>query len=174
MRARAGALALAWLLPVGAAGLEGRTDHRGTFGPALEVLGAHDSVVVSGQPTDGAWRPALRISFGFDATGDGDEIFLALQGSPAVDDPARTRVRLALDARYRGTFGTEAWKTFFEAGLWAPVTPRLAVGPLVGLGVLFDPARAIGFHLSASFGTAFGQARIASFLASFGVQIRFE
>jgi hypothetical protein len=169
----AGALALA-ALPGGAAALEGRTDHRGTFGPSLEILFAHDTVAVSGQPAASAWRPALRIGFGFDATGDADEIFLGAQASPATDDPDETEPRLALDARYRGTFGTEAWKTYFEAGLWAPVAPRLAVGPLVGLGLLFDPSRAVGFHLSASFGTAFGEARIASFLASFGVQVRFE
>jgi hypothetical protein len=177
MRARgatAVAIAVAALLPGESAGLEARTDHRGTFGPAVELVLAHDSVSVSGQPTEGAWRPALRLSFGFDATGDGDEVFLGVQGSPPVDDPDETRIALALDARYRGTFGADAWKTFFEVGLWAPVAPRLAVGPLVGIGLVFDPSRAFGFHLSASFATAYGEARIASFSASFGAQIRFE
>jgi hypothetical protein len=114
------------------------------------------------------------VGFGFDATGDADEVFLAVQASPQEEGPDETRTRLALDARYRGTFGTEAWRTFFEAGAWVPLVPRLAVGPLVGLGILFDPSRAVGFHLSATFGTAFGEARIASFAASFGVQLRFE
>jgi hypothetical protein len=173
-RVAAGALSLAALLPGRAAALEARTDHRDTFGPSVEILAVHDTVAVSGEAAASAWRPALRLAFGFDGTGDGDEVFVGVQGSPAVDDPDETRVSLALDARYRGTFGSDAWKTYFEAGVWAPIAPRLAVGPLVGLGVVFDPSRAVGFHLGASFGTSFGEARITSFLASFGVQIRFE
>ena len=172
--ALAAVTAAAALLPGRSPALEERTDHRDTFGPVLELVVARDAVAIPGQPTASAWRPALRLAFGFDATGDGDEIFLGAQGSLPGEDPGNTRVTLALDARYRGTFGVDAWKTFFEAGLWAPVAPRLAAGPMVGLGLLWDPSRALGFHVAASFATAFGQARIASFSASLGAQIRFE
>jgi hypothetical protein len=177
VRAR-GALAVvtaaAALAPGRSLALEERTDHRDTFGPALEIVVARDGVAAAGQPTASAWRPALRLAFGFDATGDGDEIFLGAEGSLPGEDPGDARVTLALDARYRGTFGVDAWKTFFEAGVWAPVAPRLAVGPIVGLGVLWDRSRALAFHAAVSFGTAFGEARIASFSASIGAQIRFE
>jgi len=177
MRARgalAAAIAAAALVPRQSSALEERTDHRDTFGPALDLLVARDAVAVPGQATASAWHPALRLAFGFDATGDGDEIFLGAQGSLAGEDTGDARVTLALDARYRATFGVDAWKTFFEAGLWAPLAPRLAVGPVVALGFLWDPSRAFGFHVAAGFGTAFGEARIASFSASFGAQIRFE
>jgi hypothetical protein len=83
-------------------------------------------------------------------------------------------VLLELDARYRGYFGSEQLKTFFDVGAWAPLRSRLAIGPLVGIGVAWDYARSGGLYVAASFGTAFGQARIAEGSVSAGWQLRFE
>jgi hypothetical protein len=172
-RARA-LLLLAAILPTLAAALEPRYDHRDLRGVVVEPLLAYDTVAISGRPTRSSWRPALRVAYGWDALGEGNELFLGAQARIAgLDDPDREKVRLVLDARYRSYFGSEQWKTFFELGVWAPVSSRLAVGPLVGLGVAYDFSRSTGLFLDGVFATAFGQARIASFSASGGWAYRF-
>jgi hypothetical protein len=170
----AGALAAAALLPAGAAALEPRYDHRDTHGPIVEVLASHDTVAIAGEATASAWRPALRLAWGVAATGEGDEIVVGVTGALARGLPQEARVLVALDARYRGYFGLDEWKTFFDAGLWLPLVEPIAVGPLVGLGVQWDPSRAFGVYGAASFATAFGEARIVSFTVSLGAQLRFE
>lgn len=166
----AGALAL----PALAGALEARYDHRGLNGVLIEPLLAHDTVAVTGHTTRSAWRPALRLAYGWDLLGEGNELFLGVQSAlTGWSDPRREKVRLALDARYRSYFGTEQWKTFFELGLWAPVSSRLAVGPLVGLGVAYDFSRTTGLFADAGFATGLGQARIASFTFSAGASFRF-
>jgi hypothetical protein len=154
--------------------LEPRYDHRDSHGPFVEALRAHDTVARPGAPTASSWRNAVRAGWGFDVSGEGDELIfggmLAL-GSP--DDPAQMRVLAALDARYRGYFGTEQLKTFFDVGAWVPIRDRLAVGPLVGLGLAWDFSRASGVYAAAGFATAFGEARIASLSLSVGAQLRF-
>ena len=144
-------VAAAGLLPVVAGALEPRFDHRDSHGPVLELLGAYDSVTASGQTTS-TWRPTLRAGWGFDVSGEGSELIAAADVAlRSHDDPRRERVLLAASARYRTYFGTEEWKTFFEAGLWAPVRSRIGVGPLVGLGIVHDFSREGGVFLGAEF-----------------------
>lgn len=169
-----GALLVLSLAP-GARALEPRFDHRDTHGPTAELGVGHDTLAISGRPSASSWRPTLRLAYGFDASGEGDELSLGVSGAlRSWDDPDRERVALGLDLRYRSYFGTEELKTFFDAGLWAPLRSRLAVGPLLGLGVAYDFSRAAGVFLGGSFATAFGQARVATFAASGGLQLRFE
>lgn len=169
------ALVLALALPGAPAALEPRFDHRDTHGPFVEGLVARDTLARSGDPSVSSWRPAARLAWGFDVSGEGDELIagaaLALR---SLSDPDRTRVLLGLDVRYRGYFGTEELKTFFDLGAWAPIRSRLAAGPLVGLGVVYDFSRSAGLYVAGSFATAFGQARIASFSVGLGAQFRFE
>lgn len=168
------ALAIA-ALPLGTAALEPRFDHRDTHGPAIELLYAHDSVAVAGRATRSSWRPALRFAYGFDASGNGDEIIVAVQGGmPSREDPERERVLLAADARYRAYFGTEELKTFIDVGVWAPLRSRLAFGPLVAIGFAYDFSRVVGVYASAGFATGFGEARIASVSLGAGFGFRFE
>jgi hypothetical protein len=173
---RAAALVAAALLVVPAvpAALEPRFDHRDTQGPLVELFLAHDTVAVSGEPTESSWRPALRLAYGFDVSGVGDELIVGGSGSLRDWDEDRERVDFALDARYRAYFGTEELKTFFDVGVWSSVRQRFAIGPLVGLGLAYDFSRAIGAFASGLFSTGFGGARIASFGASAGLQLRFE
>lgn len=167
-------LVLCVAAPALAQALEPRYDHRDLRGIVVEPLIAYDTVAVSGEPTRSSWRPAIRLAYGWDALGEGNELFLGIQGAlTSFDDSDGDKIRLALDARYRSYFGTEQWKTFFELGIWAPVSSKLAVGPLVGLGVAYDFSRTSGVFLDGGFATAFGQARIASFSASAGWAYRF-
>ncbi|BDG06393.1 hypothetical protein [Anaeromyxobacter oryzae] len=163
-------------LPAGpASALEPRFDHRDEHGPFLETLVAYDTVAISGRPTASSWRPALRLAYGFDVAGEGNELILGVQGAlRSWDDPAREHVNLALDVRYRAYFGTEELKTFFDAGVWVPVRSRLAAGPMIGVGIAYDFSRTSGVYAAGGFGTAFGEARIATFSASIGAQLRFE
>jgi hypothetical protein len=168
------ALALALALPAWTSALEPRFDHRDTHGVFVEALVAHDTVARSGQSSMSSWRPAARVAWGFDFSGEGDELVVgAALALRSLDDPDRERVLLGVDARYRAYFGTEEAKTFFEVGAWAPVRSRLAVGPLVGLGFTYDFSRLAGAYLAGAFATAFGEARIASFSVSLGGQLRF-
>jgi hypothetical protein len=171
---RGGLLLALALAPALAAALEPRFDHRDQAGLSLETLLAHDTVAINGQPTRSFWRPALRLAYDWDPFGDGNELFLGLQ--PALtswSDPGRRKIRVAIDARYRAYFGLDEWKTFFEVGLWAPLSSRAAVGPLATLGVAYDLSRAGGLYADVGFATGLGAARIATFTASAGGQVRF-
>lgn len=173
MSPRAVALLALALAPAGALALEPRYDHRDERGFVLEPLLAHDTVAIPGRATRSTWRPGLRVAYGWDLLGEGNELFVGAQTGFDWNDPRRERIRLAFDARYRAYFGTEQWKTFFEVGVWAPVSSRLAIGPLVTLGVAYDFSRSTGVYVDGGFATGLGQARMATFSASAGAQYRF-
>lgn len=175
LRPRLAAAVLALAGPLAAAALEPRFDHRDEHGPLVAVELWRDSTAVSGRQTVAEVRPRLRAGWGFDVSGEGDELILG--GSLRLadwSDPERQRYLFGLDARYRGYFGTEELKTFFELGVWGELQSRLAAGPQVGFGLAYDPNRTWGGFLSLHFATAFGGGRIASLGASAGVQLRFE
>ncbi len=173
MRGRAipaGLLSLGVLAAAPADALEPRYDHRDQMGLLLEASGSWDAVTV-GERSQSQWRlPTLRLGFTFDVSGEGDE--LALGGSWSGHGGGSPDVEWALDARYRGYFGSEQFKTFFEVGLWAPLSPRLAVGPRAGLGASWDFSRGLGAFLALGFATAFGEFRGASVDLGVGLQAR--
>lgn len=171
------ALAAAAVLavPFAAAGLEPRFDHRDTHGPLVEAVVAYDTLSRAGVPTVSSWRPAVRGAWGFDVSGVGDELILGAAATlRSFDDPAKEHVLLAADLRYRGYFGTEELKTFFDVGAWVPIRSRFAAGPLAGLGVVYDLSHYTGIYLNVTFATAFGEARIASFTGGLGANFRFD
>jgi len=167
------AAAVAW--PAAAGALEPRFDHRETHGPVVETLGARDTLASSGRGSVATWRPGLRAGWGFDVTGEGSELILGAEVAlRSFDDPRDERVLVAASARYRSYFGTEELKTFFEVGAYAPIHSRLAAGPLVGLGVIYDFSRRSGLFVAAEFATAFGEARLSTLALLAGAQVRFE
>ena len=167
--------ALALCAPAAAAALEPRFDHRDQHGLSLEALVARDTVQRSGAATATTWRPAVRLAWGWDVAGAGDELVAgATVALRSFDDPEEEHVLVAADARYRSYFGTEEAKTFFDVGLYVPVRSVLAAGPLVGLGLQYDLSRRAGAYLAASFAAAFGEARVTTFSVSAGAQVRFD
>jgi hypothetical protein len=172
----AGVLALGLaLLPAGARALEPRFDHREQQGVVLALEGWRETVAIRGRPSVSFVQPRLRLAWSRDVSGEGGELILG--GAARLDgwsDPDHARYLVGLDARYRGYFGTEELKTFFEVGLWGELRSRSAVGPLVGLGLAYDPSRAWGGFVSLGFATAIGDARIAALGLSMGLQLRFE
>lgn len=166
-------LATAWLLRAApATALEPRFDHRDQQGVLAELGYARDSVVFGGtaHPSE---RLALRVAWGFDLSGEGDE--LQLGGTARLgswSDPGREKCLYGVDARYRAYFGYEELKTFVEVGLWGNLASRLAVGGLAGLGLQYDPSRAWGLYAAARFSGGYGEARIASLNLTTGAQLR--
>ncbi len=161
--------------PGRALALEPRFDHRDQQGVLAAVEYWREAVSVSGQPSVTSVHPRLRLGWGFDLSGEGGELILG--GAVRLDDwsdPANRIFLVGLDARYRGYFGTEELKTFFEVGLWAELKSRLVLGPQVGIGLQYDPSRDWGAFCSIGFSTGLGDARVASLGASAGVQFRFE
>jgi hypothetical protein len=172
-RALALALAVA-TAPAGAAALEPSYGHEDAHGPMVELLALHDTVVANGVTTN-AWRPALRAGWGLDVTGSGGELVVSADFAlRSWDDPDRSRILASASARYRGYFGTEEWKSWFEAGLWVPLASRVGVGPLVGVGLMYDFSDAAGVFAGAEFATAIGEARVVSFGGVAGFQLRFD
>jgi hypothetical protein len=160
------------LLPATGRALEPRFDHRDQQGLLAELNLARDSEVVKGL-TEPTGRLALRLAWGFDLSGEGDE--LQVGGSVRLGswyDPQRTHVLATIDTRYRAYFGSEELKTFVEIGLWSCLASRLALGALGGVGLAYDPSRAWGVYLSAQFNGGFGEARITSVGINTGIQLR--
>lgn len=167
------ALAAAWLCaPAVAPALEPRFDHRDQQGLLAELGAARDSVVVGGL-TNASYRSTLRVAWGFDLSGEGDE--LQLGGTARLgswSDPLKVKCLYGVDVRYRAYFGSEELKTFVELGVWGNLASRLAVGGLAGIGLAYDPTRAWGLYAAARFGGGYGEARIASVSVGAGVQLR--
>jgi hypothetical protein len=169
------AVAVAFLSPLAVRALEPRFDHRDQQGVEVSLGYGRESVAVSGQPTWTGERPTLHVAWGFDVSGEGDELLFGsgvrLSG---WSDPEGSRVLVSADSRYRGYFGTDELKTFFEVGLWVSLASRLSAGPLVGLGLAWDFDRTYGVFAGGQFATSLGQSRVAGFQASAGFQYRWE
>jgi len=165
------AAALAALAPAAGA-LEPRFDHRDQLGVLAEVTATRVTATVPGGTSRSAFDlGSLRLAFSFDVGDDGNEIHVGGAWSPgASGEPVLSA--WAVDARYRGFFGSEELKTFFDAGVVVAVSPRVAAGPRVGFGVMFDLDRAWGLYASLGASTAFGEFRGFGIGLGLGVQLR--
>lgn len=164
------ALLAAAALALPASALEPRFDHRDEDGILVEMGVSRDTVSADGLSAT-RYAPVLRLAYGADLIGDGSEF--ALGASLRFDAPAGSGgVRLAPDLRYRGYFGTDELKTFFDVGIWAAFSTRWAIGPRVGLGAIYDFGRGFGTYVSIGFGTGFGQMRVVALEAAGGLHWR--
>lgn len=161
-------------LPGVAGALEPRYDHRDQQGPTVEAYYARD--VLWGTRSSGtAQRGAVRVAWSIDPTGDGNELFFGAAFTVHEGGgTARDRLKLVLDTRYRACVGTEEFKTLLEIGLWGSAAERVAVGPLVGLGFIYDFNRNFGLLTSGFLGAGIGERRVVSFGGGLGLQFRFE
>ena len=173
LRAALGAAALLLVLgPAPGRGLEPRFDHRDQDSLLVELGRTFDTVSVAGGDSRSLYRTQLKVAYGFDFSGNGDEILLGV-ATRLVGEDVLESVAWSVDARYRGFFGTEDLKTFFDAGLWAPVSPKIGIGPLVGMGLIWDFERLGGIYALLEVGTALGQLRAFSMQLGVGAQVRF-
>jgi hypothetical protein len=163
------------LLPAAAVALEARYDHRDQTGPSAELLVAKDYFWTGSSRTSNATRTAVRVGWGFDPSGDGDDLGVgATFTTSELQNDGTTRVRTSVDVRYRAYVGSEELKTSFDVGLWGSVADDLAVGPLVGLGITYDFTRNFGIFFAAQLSAALGESRHAGFAGGLGVNYRFN
>jgi hypothetical protein len=167
-------VALAAALPRPAEALEPRFDHRDERGLVADVALTRDNVSVGTGLSFPSFAPALRVAYSFDADGAGDEVQLGLVSRLHGWLLEGELASLGADARWRGFFGTEELKTFFELGARGIVYPRLAGGPRAAFGIAYDPNRAYGFFASIGFFAAFGKMTVVSAEIGAGIQLRFE
>lgn len=169
------AASMALLSPGAGAPLEPRYDHRDQQGPTVEAIYLRDVIWRSSSESSSADRGALRVSWGFDPTGDGNELLFGATGS-LLDwsDGDEERVRLAFDARYRANVGTEQLKTLLEVGIWGTAVESLSIGPLVGLGLMYDFSRNFGLFATGTLAASIGEVRVVSFGGGVGLQLRYE
>jgi hypothetical protein len=170
-----GVALVALLIPAMAGALEPRFDHRDQQGGTAEFLAIRDVLWKGTADATNSSRGAVRLGWGFDPTGDGDELLFGGTFS-VVDwaDPGEDRLRLTFDARYRACVGTEELKTLLDIGLWASAAETLAVGPLVGLGFMYDFSRNFGLFASGFVAAGAGQSRAFSVGGGAGIQFRYE
>lgn len=162
-------------VPEHAGALEPRYDHRDQQGPQAELLYVKDVLWTGSSEAASRSKLAARVAWGFDPSGDGDELFFGATVAAAdLSSGPSDRVRFTLDARYRTTVGTDEFKTLLEIGLWGSAADRFAVGPLVGFGFMYDFSRNFGVLTSAFLAAGIGEGRIVSYGGGLGAQYRFE
>jgi len=131
------------------------------------------------------FEPMLELGATRAVTDTGDEVTLRLRFvSPLAGGNTSTIVLQeagdslrwlgpSLLAGYRGYFGYDQVKTFYDADLYVNSFPYWGVGPDIGLGAQYDFGRVAGLFLRLGFGVTFGPTILASFDSSVGVQARF-
>jgi hypothetical protein len=164
----------AWLVPAASRALEPRYDHRDLQGPTAELLVVRDVLWTGSSEAGSSTRVATRVAWGFDPTGDGDEVFFGATIATAdLSSNGSDRILLTFDARYRTCLGTEEFKTLLEVGVWGSATERVAVGPLVGFGFIYDFSRNFGLLTSGFLAAGGGDGRVVSYGGGLGAQYRF-
>ncbi len=81
---------------------------------------------------------------------------------------------LAAIAGYRAYAGSQHWKTFADLDLMVPLAPAPAAGARLGMGLMYDPSRRLGFSLSVGAFAALGRGLVSGFDGGLGVQVRFD
>ncbi len=188
-------VALALLAFAARAGaLEPIEDHRDQWGLTLSLGTSYDTAInekvsscASGincayQP---GFEPILELGFTRAVTDTGDEVTVRLRLTAPVGsgDDAGGALQKSGDSLnwigpsllggYRGYFGYESLKTFYDLDLFVNSFPYWGVGPNIGLGAQYDFGRVAGLFLRLGFGVTFGETFIASFDGSLGGQLRF-
>jgi len=143
-----------------------RWDHRGSLGvfitPGVAAAGR------VGLTTGSDFRPRFLTDVGGTiALGDdGDE--LRVYGRVLWPQP----LIAAGAVGYRGFFGRDRWKTFFDLELMADVAPLFNFGPRVGMGVVYELSSIVG--ISAGVGAHFGAGSTFLFVADGQLSLQFR
>ena len=165
--ARPGLLLCAALCISQIANASDRYDHRGAIGFLLGPGIAFQDRVASGQVTERTSWLAFMVGGTFAIGNEGNELKVLSQAFRLTEGAV-----WAVSAGYRGYFGQEQVKTFFDLDARADVAPTFAIGPRLGLGVQYELLPTLGVfaavaaHVGAGNGVVFGAE------AFVGIQIR--
>ena len=133
-----------------------RYDHRGAIGFLLGPGIAFQDQVVSGHLTEQATWLAFMVGGTFAIGNEGNELKILTQAFRLTEGGT-----WAVSAGYRGYFGQEQLKTFFDLDARANVAPTFAIGPRLGLGVQYELLPTLGVfaavaaHAGAGHGVVF-------------------
>jgi hypothetical protein len=148
---------------------EPRLDHRDQ--PSLLGGAVLEHLIVdrAGEETDAGTGVVGEVAWGVPLSDEGGEGFVGLRAGAGFDGEAR----LAPFALYRGYYGDEAWKTFFDVGVFVRVEPVWGGGARVGFGIQHDPTENLGLYAGIGGGLAYGEGLQVSIDCTAGLQLRF-
>jgi hypothetical protein len=152
-----------------APGLVPIQDHRDQWGLTASLGTAFDIAGMPGQTTDykPGLKPMLEVGATLAVTDLGDELALRLR---FVDV---THIGPQLLFGYRGYFGDEELKTYFQADIFLTSAPFWGGGVHGGLGLQYDFDHSWGLFVQAGYGVSFGAAIFNAFDLQAGGQLRF-
>jgi len=151
------------------AGLVPIEDHRDQWGLTLSFGTAFNIVTTPGstQSYDPGFEPMAEVGATYAITDLGDELALRLRFVEV------THIGPQILFGYRGYFGDEAFKTFFQGDVFITTGPYWGLGVHGGLGAQYDFGRTWGLFAQLGAGFAFGRNLFTAFDGSLGGQVRF-
>lgn len=143
-----------------------RFDHRGSVGLLLGGGLEYKEAVARNRSHDGGLRYPLEVGGTLAVDYDGDELMLLARASlgPTLDT--------ALIGGYRGYFGWERTRSFFDLGLAVHATPFFDIGPRVGFGFQYELLPVLGVYACAAAQLGGGNGFRFSAEATVGLQFR--
>ncbi len=145
-------------------------DHRGSLGLLLGVGGEMKSGVATGNlRSDSGSKLLLDLGGTWAFDYDGNELLLLARAGLGATAP-----EAGLIAGYRGYFGKEQMKTFFDLDVSAQWVPGLmfTLGPRVGAGLQYEVLNVLGIYGAIAAQAGFGGGLRFSAELIFGVQLR--
>lgn len=139
------ALAVAALLTAGSAFAEQRFDHRGSVGLLLGGGIEFKEGAAAGTERDSGLRYLGDLGGTFAVDYDGNELMALVRGSFG-----RPQIGSALILGYRGYFGADRAKTFFDLGGALHFTPAFTAGARLGFGFQYELSSVIGVYVGAA------------------------
>lgn len=124
--------------------------HPGAVGLLVSAGGELRGAVGSAESTE---TYGLVLDLGLSAAIDGDGNAVVISGRAGR---AGDTTRFGATASYRGYFGSDEWKTFFDLGVASEVHPRFGIGPRLGLGLQLDVHPLFGAFVLADARALFG------------------
>ena len=145
-----------------------RFDHRGAVGLLIGYGIAFKDRLISGHLTEEGSLVAGMLGGTYAIGTEGNELKLLAQGFRIVGDGTAW----AVSGGYRGYFGQEQFKTFFDLDARADVAPTFALGPRLGFGVQFEALPTLGLFISVAAHAGAGKGLVFGAEAFAGIQIR--
>ena len=149
---------------------EPRLDHRGQSSLFVAPVLEHLIVDRAGEETETSTGLVGELAGGVPLADEGGEGLGGLRADAGLGDG---EARLAPFALYRGYYGDEAWKTYFDVGVFGRIEPVWGGGARLGFGLQHDPTEHLGLFAGVGGGLAFGDGLQASLDFLAGLQLRF-
>lgn len=151
---------------------EERLDHRGALGLSLGAGVEHASTQLfsAANPADVKLADATRLVLELDPTfavgTEGNELVATLRFLKGPDAGG------AVGFGYRGYFGRDEWKTYFQGQLVADSVPSFALGVSAAFGAMYELSPLAGLYAQAGASFEVGANLRVGFELTGGLQLR--